>query len=66
MKANTEKPVTIKLRKSKQALKIAKLAEKEIKIMAFGPGMIRMVTHLDVSFNQIDEVCGALKKISIS
>ena len=51
---------------SKRDSIIAKLAEKEIKIMAFGPGMIRMVTHLDVSFNQIDEVCGALKKISIS
>jgi threonine aldolase len=51
---------------SKRDVIIAKLTEKEIKIMAFGPGMIRMVTHMDVSFNQIDEVCGALKKISIS
>jgi threonine aldolase len=50
---------------SKRDAILAKLAEKEIKIMAFGPGMIRMVTHLDVSFNQIDDVCGALKKISI-
>jgi hypothetical protein len=31
--------------------------------MAFGPGMIRMVTHLDVSFSHIDEVCEGLKSI---
>jgi threonine aldolase len=48
---------------TKRDLIISKLAEKDIKIMAFGPGMIRMVTHLDVSLNQIDEVCDSLKKI---
>jgi threonine aldolase len=48
---------------SKRDLIISKLAEKDIKIMAFGPGMIRMVTHLDVSFSHIDEVCEGLKSI---
>jgi threonine aldolase len=51
---------------SKRDTIIGRLAEKDIKIMAFGPGMIRMVTHLDVSFSQIEEVCGALKEIRIS
>lgn len=35
-----------------------------VKIMPFGPGMLRMVTHLDVSANDIDEVCEKIKKIS--
>ena len=50
---------------TKRDLIISKLAEKDIKIMAFGPGMIRMVTHLDVSLNQIDEVIKGLKGIKV-
>jgi threonine aldolase len=48
---------------SKRDIIISKMAEKDIKIMAFGTGMIRMVTHLDVSFSQIDKVCEDLKNI---
>jgi threonine aldolase len=40
------------------------LANKGIKTMAFGVGMIRMVTHLDVNEDQILEVCEALKSFS--
>jgi threonine aldolase len=43
---------------------IAKLREFKIQTMPFGPGMIRMVTHLDVSAEQIDQVSETLKKIS--
>jgi len=48
----------------KRDLYIEKLAHKGIKTMAFGVGMIRMVTHLDISENQILEVCEALKSFS--
>ncbi len=44
---------------------IAKLDLSGIKIMAFGPGMLRMVTHLDISPNDIDQTCDALKKLSL-
>lgn len=40
---------------------IEKLKAKNILTMPFGPGMIRMVTHLDVSENDIDQVCEVLK-----
>ena len=43
---------------------IQQLAEKEIKIMAFGPGMLRFVTHLDISGNDIDETILALKQLT--
>jgi threonine aldolase len=42
---------------------IEKLAEQGIKCMAFGPGMLRFVTHLDVSASEIDETCGAIRKV---
>jgi hypothetical protein len=32
--------------------------------MAFGPGMLRMVTHLDISFGDIDEFCSNLKSLN--
>lgn len=35
---------------------IQRLLKEEIKTVAFGPGMIRMVTHLDISEEQIDYV----------
>jgi threonine aldolase len=31
--------------------------------MPFGPGMIRFVTHLDISKNQIDETLEVIKKL---
>jgi threonine aldolase len=44
---------------------IAKLAEKGVRILAFGEGMLRMVTHLDVTSAQIDETCEILKKLNV-
>ena len=64
MPVETNIVVAILKNASKRDVIISKLAEKDIKIMAFGPGMIRMVTHLDVSFSQIDEVCEGLKRIN--
>ena len=42
---------------------INKMAEKGIKTIAFGPGMIRFVTHLDISSDQIDQTIQTLKSI---
>jgi threonine aldolase len=42
---------------------IALLAENKIRCMAFGPGMIRMVTHLDVSEIDIDYCVNILEKM---
>lgn len=42
---------------------IDKLASKEIKAMAFGPGMIRFVTHLDISGYDIDRTIDAFESI---
>jgi len=48
---------------SKRDLIIEQLAKDGIKTMAFGSGMLRLVTHLDISFQQIDEVCERLKLV---
>lgn len=50
---------------SKRDLIIQVLAEKRVKCMAFGPGMIRFVTHLDVSREYIEETIKVLKTIKI-
>jgi threonine aldolase len=42
---------------------ISKLAEQGIRVMAFGEGMLRLVTHLDVFSNEIDQTCDKLGKI---
>jgi threonine aldolase len=42
---------------------IQRLAEQQIKTVAFGPGMIRMVTHLDIDAEQIDYVLATVKKM---
>ncbi len=42
---------------------IEKLDEKGIKIVAFGPAMLRFVTHLDISSADIDKTIEVLKKI---
>ncbi|MFM6946961.1 MAG: threonine aldolase family protein [Flavobacteriales bacterium] len=42
---------------------IAKLAENGIKCMAFGPGMIRMVTHLNISAQDIDYCVNIIEKM---
>ncbi len=44
---------------------IAKLAERGIRIMAFGPGMLRFVTHLDISEGMIDETVETLKEVKL-
>jgi threonine aldolase len=41
------------------------LHEEGIRIMAFGPGMLRFVTHLDVSTSDIERTCHLLKKIKL-
>lgn len=43
--------------------KIQQLGEMGIRCVAFGPGMIRFVTHLDISSEQIDYALTCLKKI---
>ena len=43
--------------------KIDALAEKGIHCMPFGPGMMRMVTHLDISAQDIDYTIAALKSV---
>lgn len=44
---------------------IAMLKEKGILSMAFGPGMIRMVTHLDISSNMIDQTIQVIKSLTV-
>jgi threonine aldolase len=43
---------------------ISKLAEQGVRVMAFGEGMLRLVTHLDVSSNEIDQTCEILRKLT--
>jgi threonine aldolase len=42
---------------------IQKFHEKGIKCMAFGHGMLRFVTHLDISSKDIDLTCEAIKSL---
>lgn len=42
---------------------IAELASHQIRTVAFGPGMIRMVTHLDVGDDQISYVLSTIQKM---
>lgn len=42
---------------------INQLAENNVKIMAFGPGMLRFVTHLDISSADIDRTIELINKI---
>ena len=49
----------------KRDLVIEKLAERGIRIMAFGPEMLRFVTHLDVSAGMIDETIQTLKELKV-
>ena len=57
--------VTILKNAEKRDQIIEKLNSENILIMPFGPGMLRMVTHLDVNSNDIDRVCNVLKKLTI-
>ncbi len=40
------------------------LSDNNVKIMAFGPGMLRFVTHLDISKSDINRTIELLKKIN--
>lgn len=42
---------------------IEKLSQEGIRTVAFGPGMIRMVTHLDISAEMIDRALDVLRKL---
>lgn len=42
---------------------IQKLNNKNCLIMAFGPGMLRMVTHIDISMSEIKEFCSELNNL---
>ena len=48
---------------SKRDLYIRKLGELGVKVSAFGPGMIRLVTHLDISDDQVRYSIEQLRKI---
>lgn len=50
---------------SKRDAIILSLAEHGIRVMAFGEGMLRLVTHLDVSSNEIDQTCEILRKLNV-
>lgn len=41
---------------------ISKLNEENIKVVAFGSGMVRFVTHLDISSSDVEYVCEILNK----
>jgi threonine aldolase len=43
---------------------ILELAKNGIKVIAFGPGLIRMVTHLQITKEDIEEVCSKALTIS--
>jgi threonine aldolase len=45
---------------------IQALAQHGIKVIAFGPGMIRMVTHLHITKEDVDFVCNAITQIHLS
>lgn len=65
MPVQTNIVVTILNDSTKRDEIISKLSDAGIRIMAFGDGMFRMVTHLNVSSAQIDKVCEALKKMHV-
>lgn len=49
----------------KRDLVIGKLKEQNVLAMAFGPGMIRFVTHLDISSHQLDQTIGVLETLNV-
>jgi len=65
MSVETNIVVAILKDHSNRDVVINKLADKGIRIMAFGPGMLRFVTHLDISSNDIDETISQLNLIRL-
>lgn len=63
--ADTNIVVAILNDASKRDVIINQLADNNVKIMAFGPGMLRFVTHLDISKSDIDRTVELLKKINL-
>lgn len=55
--------VVILKEESRRDFYIGKLAEAGIKVSSFGPGMIRLVTHLDISEAQIAQTIEKLKEL---
>ena len=50
---------------AKRDVIIAQLAEKNVKIVAFGPGMLRFVTHLDVSASDIEKTIEIVNGLTV-
>lgn len=50
---------------SKRDVIIQRLKEENILIMAFGEGMLRMVTHLDISDSDIEKTISVLQKLKM-
>lgn len=50
---------------AKLEILVSQLKSNGILAMPFGPGMMRMVTHLDISSNAIDETISKLKQIRL-
>lgn len=65
MSVQTNIVVAILADASKRDIIIARLADEGIRIMPFGEGMLRMVTHLDVSSGEIDQTCEILKELNV-
>ncbi|MEY4603895.1 MAG: hypothetical protein RIT43_1187 [Bacteroidota bacterium] len=65
MPVQTNIVVTLLNDASKRDEIIAGLADEGVRIMAFGEGMLRMVTHLNVSSAEIDKVCQILKNLRV-
>jgi threonine aldolase len=63
--ADTNIVVAILKDESKRDIVLNELAKKDIKIMAFGPGMLRFVTHLDISGSDIDRTIDVLNKLTV-
>ena len=64
-KVDTNIVVVILKDESKRDEIISELANQEIKVMAFGPGMIRLVTHLDVSKDEIDQTITTIRSLRV-
>jgi threonine aldolase len=50
---------------SKRDWIIAYMNQRNIQLMAFGEGMLRMVTHLDISEKNIDYTCEILRNLIV-
>ncbi|MFT5778896.1 MAG: threonine aldolase [Crocinitomicaceae bacterium] len=44
---------------------ISQIADKGIRTIAFGPGMIRFVTHMDISKNDIDQTISIVRALKV-